>query len=82
MGLLEEVEKHRSDIQTDSYTVTWRELLNQYRDGDPRHHIGVLTGCDLIRFQMRRRFGAEILEIGEQKIGKSIGVGLRSRIEA
>ena len=34
MGLLEEVEKHRSDIQTDSYTVTWRELLNQYRDGD------------------------------------------------
>ena len=34
MALLDEVEKHRSDIHTDSYTVTWRELLNQYRDGD------------------------------------------------
>jgi hypothetical protein len=34
MGLLDEVEKHRSDIETDSYTVTWKELLNQYRDGD------------------------------------------------
>jgi Protein of unknown function DUF262 len=34
MTLLDEVEKHRSDIHTDSYTVTWRELLNQYRDGD------------------------------------------------
>jgi len=34
MAILDEVEKHRSDIHTDSYTVTWRELLNQYRDGD------------------------------------------------
>jgi Protein of unknown function DUF262 len=34
MGLLEDVERHRSDIETDSYTATWRELLNQYRDGD------------------------------------------------
>lgn len=34
MGLVEEVKKHTSDIQTDSDTVTWRELLNQYRDGD------------------------------------------------
>ncbi len=34
MSLLDEVEQHRSDIHTDSYTVTWRELLNQYRDGD------------------------------------------------
>jgi hypothetical protein len=34
MSLLDEVEKHRSDIHTDSYTVTWRELLSQYRDGD------------------------------------------------
>jgi len=34
MALLDEVDKHRSDIHTDSYTVTWRELLNQYRDGD------------------------------------------------
>lgn len=34
MSLLEEVEKHRSDIETDSYTVTWRELLSQFKDGD------------------------------------------------
>jgi hypothetical protein len=34
MALLDEVETHRSDIHTDAYTVTWRELLNQYRDGD------------------------------------------------
>jgi hypothetical protein len=34
MGLLDEVEKHRSDIHTDSYTVSWRELVNQYKDGD------------------------------------------------
>jgi hypothetical protein len=34
MAILDEVEKHRSDIDTDSYTVTWRELLNQYRDGE------------------------------------------------
>ena len=34
MGLLDEVEKHRSDIKTDSYTITWRELLGQYKDGD------------------------------------------------
>ncbi len=34
MGLLDEVEKHRSDIKTNSYTITWRELLGQYKDGD------------------------------------------------
>jgi len=34
MALLDEVEKHRSDIKTDSYTITWRELLGQYKDGD------------------------------------------------
>jgi hypothetical protein len=34
MSLLQEVEKHRSDIATDAYTVTWRELLSQYKDGD------------------------------------------------
>src|ERR1017187_9473612 len=34
MTLLEEVEKHRSDIKTDSYTATWRELISQYKDGD------------------------------------------------
>lgn len=34
MSLLEEVEKHRTDVETDSYTITWRELLNQYKEGD------------------------------------------------
>jgi hypothetical protein len=34
MSLLEEVETHRSDIKTDSFTITWRELLGQYKDGD------------------------------------------------
>lgn len=34
MGLLDDVERHRSDIETDSYTVTWRELLGQYKEGD------------------------------------------------
>jgi hypothetical protein len=34
MNLLDEVEHHRSDIVTDSYTATWREILSQYHDGD------------------------------------------------
>jgi hypothetical protein len=34
MGLLDDVEQHRTDIATDAYTATWRELLSQYRDGD------------------------------------------------
>lgn len=32
MGVLDDVEKHRNDIVTDSYTVTWRELISQYKD--------------------------------------------------
>jgi Protein of unknown function DUF262 len=34
MGILEEVEQHRKQIVTDSYTTNWRELLGQYKDGD------------------------------------------------
>lgn len=32
MSVLDDVEKHRNDIVTDGYTVTWRELLGQYKD--------------------------------------------------
>lgn len=32
MGVLDEVERHRQDIVTDTYTVTWREILGQYKD--------------------------------------------------
>ena len=32
MSVLDEVERHRNDIVTDSYTVTWRELISQYKD--------------------------------------------------
>lgn len=34
MNILDEVDKHRQDIVTDTYTVTWRELLGQYQDGE------------------------------------------------
>lgn len=34
MGIVEEVEKHRKEIFTDTYTVTWRELIGQYKDKD------------------------------------------------
>lgn len=34
MGVMDEVEKYREDIVTDTYTVTWRELIGQYKDGD------------------------------------------------
>lgn len=34
MSLIEDVEKHRNDIVTDTYTTTWRELIGQYKDGD------------------------------------------------
>jgi len=36
MGIVEEVEQHRKQIVTDSYTTTWREILGQYKDGDLR----------------------------------------------
>ena len=36
MGIIEDVEKHRKQIVTDSFTTTWRELLSQYKDGDLR----------------------------------------------
>jgi len=32
MGILDDVEKHRNYIVTDTYTVTWRELISQYKD--------------------------------------------------
>jgi uncharacterized protein with ParB-like and HNH nuclease domain len=34
MSVLDEVTKHRNDIDTDTYTVTWRELMGQYKDKD------------------------------------------------
>lgn len=34
MSILDEVNKHRTDIVTDTYTVTWREILAQYKDGE------------------------------------------------
>jgi hypothetical protein len=34
MSVLEEVTKHRTEISTDTYTMTWRELVSQFRDGD------------------------------------------------
>ena len=34
MSLLDDVEKHRNGIVTDTYTVTWRELCDQYKDGE------------------------------------------------
>jgi hypothetical protein len=36
MSLIEDVDRHRNDIVTDTYTVTWRELISQYKDGDLR----------------------------------------------
>lgn len=32
MSVLDDVNKHRTDIVTDTYTVTWREILAQYKD--------------------------------------------------
>jgi hypothetical protein len=32
MSIVDDIEKHRNDIVTDTYTVTWRELLGQYKD--------------------------------------------------
>lgn len=34
MGVLDDVNRHRNDLVTDNYTVTWRELMGQYKDGD------------------------------------------------
>lgn len=34
MKIIEEVEKHRKEIFTDTYTVTWRELIGQFKDED------------------------------------------------
>jgi hypothetical protein len=34
MSVLDEVERHRNDIITDTYTVTWRELISQYKDNE------------------------------------------------
>jgi hypothetical protein len=32
MSILDEVSKYRTDIQFDTYTTTWRELLGQFKD--------------------------------------------------
>jgi hypothetical protein len=34
MSVLDEVAQQRNEIFTDTYTMTWRELIGQYRDGD------------------------------------------------
>lgn len=34
MKVVDDVAKHRNDIATDTYTVTWREILGQYKDKD------------------------------------------------
>jgi hypothetical protein len=34
MSVLDDVERHRNDIVTDTYTVTWRELISQYKDNE------------------------------------------------
>lgn len=34
MSVVDDISKHRNDIATDTYTVTWRELLGQYKDED------------------------------------------------
>jgi uncharacterized protein with ParB-like and HNH nuclease domain len=34
MSIVDDIDKHRNDIVTDTYTVTWRELLGQYKDGE------------------------------------------------
>ncbi|EIV8654015.1 DUF262 domain-containing protein [Vibrio parahaemolyticus] len=32
--LLEEIKKNREEIATDSYTTSWREIINLYKEGD------------------------------------------------
>ena len=32
MSVVDDIDKHREDIVTDTYTVTWREILSQYKD--------------------------------------------------
>jgi len=34
MSIVDDIEKHRNDIVTDTYTVTWKELVGQYKDKD------------------------------------------------
>src|SRR3990167_6244815 len=34
MSVDDDIAKHRNDIATDTYTVTWKELLGQYKDQD------------------------------------------------
>lgn len=34
MAILEEIEKYRNEVVTDTYTTTWREILGQFKDGD------------------------------------------------
>lgn len=34
MKVVDDVAKHRNDIATDTYTITWREILGQYKDND------------------------------------------------
>lgn len=32
--LLDEIQKNREEVVTDSYTTSWREIINLYKDGD------------------------------------------------
>ncbi len=34
MSIIDDVAKHRKEMVTDTYTITWRELIGQYKDGD------------------------------------------------
>lgn len=34
MDILDDVERHRQDIVTDTYTATWREIIGQYKDNE------------------------------------------------
>jgi hypothetical protein len=36
MNIIDDVDKHRKQLATDSYTTTWREILSQYKDSDLR----------------------------------------------
>jgi Protein of unknown function DUF262 len=36
MNIIDDVDMHRKQLATDSYTTTWREILSQYKDSDLR----------------------------------------------
>ncbi len=34
MSLLDDIERYRNEVVTDTYTTTWREVIGQFKDGD------------------------------------------------